>query len=804
MPENDLASVVPAQLSFLAIYNPRLGPTDETIRDQVVFYTSRSSRSRRREGSAAEDGDQHSNDYWNEILRQIGLAQGMVGFARNFSQGKAVDYVETEKSQIILHELEKDWWILASVDLTRLPLDQPSTSSSQRDASYPSFSYSSREMSPPALLIQQLRRAHSVFLLHHDSTLDALYSRVGRPTFCALIENFWWRFSWTWEVLLSGNPAVDIYNGIKLSAGGELGIGVGEEEWGSGEREVLEDFVARTDGLMDLIVSRFGDPESSDKNPAANDRPGDLLNTVDGEDRWLGSGACPRPADGVIFSGIGGVSRPSLLRISQWMESIYRYGADAYGVGEDPSSPRRRKRRRKHRSRLAGSDPTKQPVTDPRFVTPDRPFSPGIPPPLVVGTAESPQAPQKSSSHTSGESSPVGSDRGNDWMGFRTETFVKYLTLGYGSSWGVSSGTASPHPRVEAIKREDRPMSPNKQTDLSTDAPGTIDGEAAQPDDGKKIQSHGKFLIGLRSDSDDQVGALQEGADPTDNQTSLSDNINHRRLHIQLSESSEQVSAGLTELQAVVYVHQPFIYTFLFDPATPTLSDPTLYQSIIHQLSPLHKPLSNSTSPATAELRISMFDNALDINKRFSGKSQPVYNLVYDQTNLTIRSSIPNIPDLGSTVNEPRDPATHPWSRVESLNIHHRLLSTHLETRSRPLEVERTCKTSRGWWIVWIRMSEPSRQEQGSTASNASVQTNTELDTNNAHQEAFIVRRSSDSVSPSGHARNSSSTRFFRDLGGASSPGLQASRTDTGPGKLVEGLGLDARRYIENLLSLNR
>lgn len=132
MPENDLASVVPAQLSFLAIYNPRLGPTDETIRDQVVFYTSRSSRSRRREGSAAEDGDQHSNDYWNEILRQIGLAQGMVGFARwdllynqptanrrctndprNFSQGKAVDYVETEKSQIILHELEKDWWILA-------------------------------------------------------------------------------------------------------------------------------------------------------------------------------------------------------------------------------------------------------------------------------------------------------------------------------------------------------------------------------------------------------------------------------------------------------------------------------------------------------------------------------------------------------------------------------------------------------------------------------------------------------------------------------------------------------------------
>lgn len=34
-------------------------------------------------------------------------------YFRNFSGGKAVDFVETEKSQIVLHELEKDWWILA-------------------------------------------------------------------------------------------------------------------------------------------------------------------------------------------------------------------------------------------------------------------------------------------------------------------------------------------------------------------------------------------------------------------------------------------------------------------------------------------------------------------------------------------------------------------------------------------------------------------------------------------------------------------------------------------------------------------
>lgn len=32
---------------------------------------------------------------------------------RNFSNGESVDAVETEKSRIVLHELETGWWILA-------------------------------------------------------------------------------------------------------------------------------------------------------------------------------------------------------------------------------------------------------------------------------------------------------------------------------------------------------------------------------------------------------------------------------------------------------------------------------------------------------------------------------------------------------------------------------------------------------------------------------------------------------------------------------------------------------------------
>jgi hypothetical protein len=128
-------AVVPAQLAFLAIYNPSLGNTDETLHDQIVFYWSRKFRGGRRQGNGDGDQGQDNTEEKNEKLRQIGLAQGMVEFARlafhllrplvqggntnanslgrSFSQNEPVNSVETEKSRIVLYELEPSWWILA-------------------------------------------------------------------------------------------------------------------------------------------------------------------------------------------------------------------------------------------------------------------------------------------------------------------------------------------------------------------------------------------------------------------------------------------------------------------------------------------------------------------------------------------------------------------------------------------------------------------------------------------------------------------------------------------------------------------
>lgn len=120
-PTERSGKVIPAQLSFLAVYNPSLGPTDETFRDQIVFYYSKAAKTKRKGGSQDADTEEELQEEENEKLRQIGLAQGMVNFAASFSNGEAVDSVETEKSRIVMHELEKGWWILAVSLLAATP-----------------------------------------------------------------------------------------------------------------------------------------------------------------------------------------------------------------------------------------------------------------------------------------------------------------------------------------------------------------------------------------------------------------------------------------------------------------------------------------------------------------------------------------------------------------------------------------------------------------------------------------------------------------------------------------------------------
>ena len=336
-----------------------------------------------------------------------------------------------------------------------LPKAANPTASSQ-DSPQVSIEHSAREVSPTLLLLQQLIRAHHVFLLHHASNLNELLGRLKGPKFRSTLKRFWDPFARSWDVLLHGNPAVDVFNGLKLAAGGELGIGVGEEDWGSGEREVLEGFIARTEGLVDMVVSRFnevptGDVEGHPQPDAAKKHPNLKHNLSD----WLGSGHDPGPSDGVIFSGIGAVSRPSMKRVSSWLELLFKHGRDAYGVGDNPTSASRPKRRQNplgHRKTDSSNERTRRAHKKPDNLATEDTIPIGIPPPIFKS--------HSSRTNVSVSSQSRNIERGaeddrrpsaNGGFMFETEKLMKYMTQTiYRTNWGTPSKVATTSDKTSA------------------------------------------------------------------------------------------------------------------------------------------------------------------------------------------------------------------------------------------------------------------------------------------------------------------------------------------------------------------
>ncbi|KAJ4404933.1 hypothetical protein N0V82_010413 [Gnomoniopsis sp. IMI 355080] len=818
-------AIVPAHVGFLAIFNPSLGHSDETLDDQIVYYSSVDSGNSKRRRSAARGSSARPTENLpqaerNERLRQIGLAQGMVSFGKSFSDDQDVDTIETEKTRVVLHELEPGWWILACIDLTRLPLPQTSKKSNTTETpSEEEFEYSSREVKPAVLLLRDLLRAHCNFLLHHDSSLSALFVRIKRPKFISTLARYWDLFLSTWNVLLSGNPVRDVFGGIKIAASGELGIGVGEEDRGSGEREVLEGLVGRVDGLVDVLVSKFGDSDPDDFSKTGENKKEHGQGPVAAQ--WLGSGKGPGAEDGAIFLGVGALSRKSVRDIMQWMEDMYTWGENAYGVMESPKAARRafappveqaREGRRK------SSAPAMQ--VPPNLFAPKRGSK-------TAGNTTSP----RHASPASKTSLPNESTEGTSEEGPGLERYMDYLKLGYGKYWSLG-GNSETSP---ATTQRSDPDSPDQERPAS-----------------KGDDTVGHFLIG-------HTGEIEEGwvEDPEDRRFALEHEAMNGRTMVRTltvevesnalsgsesnltkvlgshdNELSSEFGGGgsrasfdnqdrnkTERLRVVVYVAKPFIFTFLFTIRTESLAYEGLYRSLHHQLGPLRKLLSRST--------------AYRPDRPDMGKTAAViYDLVWDPHAITVHSTIPNIPDPGDfySIHDPP-----PWSRLEALNTHMQILNLFNATRTHVSEVERTCKTSRGWWIVWSRILErviedpaksssstilgnrppspPAQQQDEENGKSSSASNVTSSEGNimsvpstasgasstilqDLHQqvskEIFLVRKASDHAG--GHGRSVSLTAA---VGGGAGWADGASR-------LAQGIGVDTKRYIEGLLSLNR
>jgi len=932
------SSVVPAQLAFLAIYNPTLGPTDETFADQLVFWYSRKATEARRADKASNDfaGDARrkaaDREEENERLRQIGLAQGMIGFAKTFSDGeRPVDSIETDKSRIVLHELENGWWILASIDLTRLPAATPVGSSKSKvdPNAKPVLEYSSREVSPPALLTQQLVQAHWIFMLHHGPTLDELFVKLSREKFCSTLERYWMRFARSWDVLLHGNPASDVFGGIKLAVGGELGVGVGEEEWGSSEREVLEDLTRRTEGLVDVVVARYGEPATQEES-SANDT--EVL-------PWLGSGNVPSASDGIIFGGLDKMNRHSVRSVSLWMQHIYSYGDYAYGVKDNPHRERRKRRRRNPlpqmdstsspstKSRTSTTKDPKQkvqqqetvtrpesPLIDPDLLpkdhrpqmydrvashdhatgqmTPQSASHPEIPPPIVSAAEQALNKATKDADKKSAEAPPAETEDGTT-MGI-PDQYMKYMTFGLSSL--AKSYTKKPtevtKPTTESPRKPKptgnnrKPKTSRQSEDQSDEKPELShadpipDGEELRAKIARQIhdENQGHFVVGLKGDlSVDSSANSDEDANMTEGsfgEESDGNRILLRTLQIELTPKVQDYTDKVNEdlergdnasnktghllpenpvtkdfrrLRVLIYVRRPFVFAFLFEQRTPSLSYSGLYKSLHATLAPIHKRLFSSTSPETVAQRIDLSQyqhqaqqspiNQNTNNDTTSSSNNEIFSLIYDPATLSLHSSIPNIPPPGGY---------KPWARIDALNVHATLLASLSATSGVKGEtaLERTSKTARGWWVVWLRMPpsvalDDARPGPGGSGSEVGGDDTAEsgegLDSQGGaistlgipsslkpaklaeetHRVAFLVRKAGENGSGSGGSVSAAGQSKSR-LGSAmwSSLGMRAVSGGGGGGGGSEGesttalggggFGIDARRYVEGLLSLNR
>lgn len=167
-------------LSYFTIFNPSLGPDEDTLSNQLLFYTS----------STTSDLDSQ--------LRNIGLVQGILEFGRSFSGAGAepVNVIKSNDTRTYLLEVEPGYWALLCLSVVT------------EDGSRMGQTIVTEQA------LTQMKSAYDQFVFEHDR-LNVILEENSREAAAKIIEAWWLRWSWSWN--LHSLDATYLFDGVITS-----------------------------------------------------------------------------------------------------------------------------------------------------------------------------------------------------------------------------------------------------------------------------------------------------------------------------------------------------------------------------------------------------------------------------------------------------------------------------------------------------------------------------------------------------------------------------------------------------------
>lgn len=339
----NIEHVVPANVSYLTIFNPALSNDSESEADLVklilCYVVGKNSKNH------SESDNQPLEVDNNAKLRQIGLIQGITNFAKEFSEGgnKDIDYIDTEQTRIIIQKVEINYYIVACIELTKL-MDNDNESDSDSGSMHKSFNshimtrtesinieYSSANISPPSILCQDIMNAYNLFKLHHGS-FSSLQEQHSITFVQKILELWWFKFIKNWDLSLNSKGYLKILNSYKLSSKSiSYSNSSNIKNVNLITEKLSEFFQLNSSKLIDMIIYNPLDLSTLLKNGDSSNFPNEdaIIDNSGSKNSGAHKSRILIEEYGVIFKGFDIISNESLVDIYNWLENNNLVGIDS-------------------------------------------------------------------------------------------------------------------------------------------------------------------------------------------------------------------------------------------------------------------------------------------------------------------------------------------------------------------------------------------------------------------------------------------------------------------------------------------